>query len=197
MPNWCVTNVLFFGDRDKVKKLYEDWDTAINVIADGDDGWLGRLLAYNDIGANEVYCRGFVDTLELQENGVYVISEDAWAPMFDFYDLIAELYGLQYVLMAEEPGNGLYLNTDTEGRYFPERYMLEVVVDDEEAYKGDKLIETLQELSSERYFDSFEPIAEALALYGVHTDEDMEAFQNFIYEKYPNICFEYGKFESE
>jgi len=196
MPNWCTTNVMFYGNRDKVKKLYEDWDTAINVIAEGDDGWLGRLLVYNGIDCNEVYCRGFVDTLELQEDGLYVISDDAVVPMLSFYNLIAVIYGLQYVLTAEEPGLGLYLNTDTEGRYFPERYMLEIVLDDDEAYKGDKLIETLKELSDERYFDSFEPIAKALGPYGVQTEEDMEAFQDFMFEEYPDICFEYGRFEN-
>jgi hypothetical protein len=195
MPNWCINNILFSGDRQNVAKLYEDWDTAIKTIAEGDDGWLGRLLIYKGIDPAKIYCRGFADCLELQDNGLFVITSDAWLPMFVFYDYVADLYGLQYVLMAEEPGNGIYINTDIEGRFFPERYIVEIVSDDASLYKEDSLINILRELSDERYFASFEPIAKYLTPYGVRTDEDIEMFRDFVAEKYPNVYFGFAKFD--
>jgi hypothetical protein len=195
MPNWCINNILFFGDRQNVAKLYEDWDTALKTVSEGDDGWIGRLLIYKGIDPGKVYCRGSADCLEMQNNGLFVITADAWLPMFAFYDYVADLYGLQYVLMAEEPGNGIYINTDAEGRFFPERYIVQIVLDDASLYKEDSLINILRELSDSRYFASFEPIAERLAPYGVHTDEDIEMFRDFVTEKYPGIYFGFAKFD--
>ena len=195
MPNWCINNILFFGDRQNIEKLYEDWDAALKTVAEGDDGWIGRLLVYKGIDPAKIYCRGFADCLELRDDGLFVTTWDAWLPMLAFYDYVAGLYSLEYVLMAEEPGNGIYINTDAEGRFFPERYIIELLSDDASLYKEDSLINILRELSDSRYFVSFEPIAERLAPYGVHADQDIERFRDFVARKYQGMYFGFAKFE--
>jgi hypothetical protein len=195
MPNWCAVDVKFFGNKDNIERLYHDWETALKTIREGDSNWLGRLLIYNNIDPDIIYCRGFVRDICLADDILSVHSEDAWAPMSDFYEFAAALYNVQYVYSAEEPGSGVYVNTDTEGRFFTDRYKIELYVEDMDQYKDDPLIQTLNELSSDAYFDNFDDIARYLGSYGVNSEEDIESFVKLLEDRYPDVILEFVAFD--
>jgi hypothetical protein len=55
-------------------------------------------------------------------------TETAWTPHMDvFKKILGERYGdaIRMVYQSEEPGSGIYINTDSTGKYFPERYMID------------------------------------------------------------------------
>jgi len=54
-------------------------------------------------------------------------TETAWCPMNELWDAVLEQYeGVSYVYVAEEAGCDIFINTDTEGQFFDQRYMLEI-----------------------------------------------------------------------
>lgn len=135
MPNWCNTAYAIEGDAQEVKALYElmkgleeqEKPTVENGFG---TAWLGCLV--NALGEDwhETSCRGCWGCLEL-DNGVLTFrTETAWAPCNEVFDLAREKYpSLRYYYQAEEPGTGCYCTNDSEGVYFPERYLVELLTD--------------------------------------------------------------------
>lgn len=147
MPNWCLDSVMFYpgekGSLENLKQLQQDLETALETIDEGSDNWIGRLLTYKGTSYERtknreaIYCRSFVDYMDsledVQEFECFEIkSSSAWRPMVEMYDWIADTYQLEYVICAEEPGDELYVNTDTEGIYYQERYYISCDQDEEE-----------------------------------------------------------------
>ena len=193
MPNWCNTEVIFTGKN--IKKLYNDWKRADKEIKEGDKHWLGRLFLYKNVPTEHLpYCRGFVDDIELYEY-LLIRSSDAWEPMLDAYEKIADMYDLDFVIKAEEPGQGIYLNTDIEGNFFTERYIFEFFV--ESYVSPTPLIRKLEKLSDYMYFSSFTEISEVLSEYGVNDEQDMKYFCEYMRNKYPDYEINFHKFKEE
>ena len=66
-------------------------------------------------------CRGEWSNLERQGDTLHVTFETAWTPCYEVTDLLKATYpSLRIFYKAEEPGNGVYLKNDAEGKYFPE-----------------------------------------------------------------------------
>ena len=124
MANWCSTTVIFTGSEKNLKSFYDDFMFAQEHIKEGCNDWIGRLLLLKGIDHEQIHCRGFYNYIEMEEDRITLLSEDAWSPCIETYDKFAEMYGLSYVLCAEEPGMGIYINTDTEHKYFLEKYII-------------------------------------------------------------------------
>lgn len=131
MPNWCSTQVVFYGDPAKLSIMHKEFTEALE-INDGDPGWLGRWLMYKNAEEElirQVHTRGFVEDI-LFDNGVLTVySNDAWEPCHIVYALMASYYGIDYELFADEPGNDLFFTTDIEHRFFPKECRVSVNVD--------------------------------------------------------------------
>lgn len=110
------------------------------------DGWLGNilmefcpnLLTFNSGNVSCIYngtdirFRGWIDCIicsdESEENlqeleYVTIATETAWAPMSAMWRMILSVCGytdIQFVLLAEEPGNGIYVNTDINRKFYEE-----------------------------------------------------------------------------
>ena len=49
------------------------------------------------------------------------LLQTAWTPCYEVTDLLKTTYpSLRIFYKAEEPGSGVYLKNDAEGKYFPE-----------------------------------------------------------------------------
>lgn len=153
MPNWCADQVAFTSnqpnDLSALFHLKQDLEQALETIQEGDSTWIGRLLRYKGANPNDIYCRGFIrdfsDKEEIQSNGNFILSVDsAWEPSFEVYEWMAETYDLDYVLIADEPGSEIFINTDVEGNIFSDRYYV---------YNDDL---------DDFYFSSLEEVVEAL-----------------------------------
>jgi hypothetical protein len=83
--------------------------------------WLGCLVKALGKNPEDVMCRGQWIELERQDEKLLMTFETAWTPCYEVTNLIKESYpSLRIYYKAEEPGNGVYLKNDAEGKYFPE-----------------------------------------------------------------------------
>lgn len=161
MPNWCSTVYRFYSDTEEgtkqLEQFYERLEKAIEpkrrraLVSDFGDGWLGNVILetcphylkftssdsinceYNGEG---IRFRGSIVDIRLDADSktLDVETETAWEPMPGIWDMILAECGytdIKYVYQAEEPSCELYINTDTEGRFFSDRYHVEVYVHDD------------------------------------------------------------------
>ena len=122
MANICTTNYVIEGKREELDALYETMkklqDSGASVeYATG----LGLLVEALDKAPNEVMCRGGWTALEREGDTLRVTFETAWTPCYEVTNLMKATYpSLRFFYKAEEPGCGVYLKNDAEGKYFPE-----------------------------------------------------------------------------
>lgn len=190
MPNWCATTVVFTGNELDLKRFYYDFNKAQETIAEGDRYWIGKLLVFNNIDWKAVRCRGFYDYIEFEDDHVTLDSEDAWYPCTETYDVFAEIYNLSYVLKAEEPGQMLYINTDVEGRFFPEKYIFEAYNLDLFDSKDSQLLDIFNELDNIRYFENADQILKVFEDYKQRDIKTLEDFKELVdeYSDYVNFA---------
>jgi hypothetical protein len=108
--------------------------------------------------------------------------ETAWSPLPEVWDKMAEKYNLSYVYVSEECGMSIYVNTDTLGRFFSDRYILDYfdinnleIAPDVMAKYGERL----RELSDEsRYYEDFDDVLNDFKSLGFHGDniEDLNKY---------------------
>lgn len=122
MANICTTNYVIEGEKKELDALYETMkklqDSGASVeYATG----LGLLVEALGKDHNEVMCRGGWSELERSFDILRTTFETAWTPCYEVTDLLKATYpSLRIYYKAEEPGNGVYLKNDAEGKYFPE-----------------------------------------------------------------------------
>ena len=113
MPNICTTNYVIEGKKEELDALYQKMKEL-----QGQN--LGQLVESLGKNPDEVMCRGEWSNLERQGDTLHVTFETAWTPCYEVTDLLKATYpSLRIFYKAEEPGNGVYLKNDAEGKYFP------------------------------------------------------------------------------
>lgn len=173
MPHWCSTGVVFYGDKDKLDRLMEEFNSY------GDEICIDDFLRHHDFDEDQRYIldrtviehtRGFARRLEygtktdenFREHTDYthirLDSDDAWSPCIKAYETIARMYGVKCVIQAEEFGSEVYVNTDKEGRFFTDRYTIDNC---EYSFEGDEeLGEILGFNEGHWYFETKEEVIE-------------------------------------
>ena len=143
MPNWCMTNVTFYSkSENQIKRLHDvlsELDEGESLLPNGFGNlWLGNILHYFGFDWEKIYCRGSISffgiTTQDADGRFYfeVGQEDAWSPKKEVWDAVLskeEFSDVEYVYMAEEPGCGLYLNSDSSGLFYEDRYTVDVYLD--------------------------------------------------------------------
>jgi len=136
MPNWCESKFAFVVDdlknKSELKRLYDNLNKACSTPCpqenDFGDSWLGHVAIIHNISWENKGCRGFILAInDLNENDDYFVIEvqTAWEPPSELFDCILQQYnGVSCVYIAEEGGEGIYINTDINGTIFPDRYIL-------------------------------------------------------------------------
>ena len=82
---------------------------------------LGLLVKALGKNPDEMECRGEWTELVREDETLRMIFETAWTPCYEVTNLLKSVYpSLRIFYQAEEPGNGIYLKNDAEGKYFPE-----------------------------------------------------------------------------
>lgn len=157
MPNWCATNIFFYGNEELIKDFHRKltkWLSADKSIYKNSFGvgWLGNVLAYtfgNDfvkenISNDNLRFRGLVEymdeeishcKLEVGSKDVCffrVDTESAWCPhMKMWYLIIEKLYGknadISIAYVSDEPGIGVYCICDPD----------HIIYDTEKVYRVD------------------------------------------------------------
>lgn len=131
MPNWCSSSYVLVGSADEVKKLYgimKSWNEEKSIRWKrfrNNLAWLscwcfGRRL-------EKVSCRGEWNAVCKRGNTLRFTTETAWGPCNQVFDLICRKYpSIRYYFQSEEPGMVEYLTNDKEGKYFKDKYCVDV-----------------------------------------------------------------------
>ncbi len=152
MANWCTNDVIFHGEKTNILAMWglikqafsEEFKEIIRTkFEDADSSWCGYLAfmfgasvdgaslekgqLIEDPSSDSISCRGFFQgdpELSLDNGSIRFFVESAWAPLADLWQLMAEQCEVDVDYVAEEPGCGIYINTDVSGQYFSDRYIL-------------------------------------------------------------------------
>lgn len=148
MANICDTLYVVYGDQTMLLKLSLD----LQIATEGNDR-LYRVYQQAGYKFNEtkgefekpdsewIRCRGNVDGFNIilnddeedEENNTLSITNiniycsTAWSPFIESFErMLQEKYpGLEMVCQAEEPGCGVFINTDTSRKYLPTKWLLD------------------------------------------------------------------------
>ena len=139
MPNWCFASYVIEGEKkeiDKLELMMRKLDSMEKPAVENGFGtkWLGCLV--HEMGGNweEVRCRGSWSELErVDDCAIRFNTETAWAPCNETLDLICKRFpSLRYYYSSEEPGMCEYWTNDEEGKYFPDRFYIDLCTPEEQ-----------------------------------------------------------------
>ena len=137
MPNYCSNSIVFFS-KDKTKlsvflrKVYAAYDSrksgfySLMVL----HGYNNREIA-SVIDKRDDFTSCDTSLKMGKDSDTYHFSletETAWTPHMEaFRKILHEKYSdtIQMVYISEECGCEVYINTDTEGMYLPERFVVD------------------------------------------------------------------------
>ena len=149
MANWCSNFIAIYKTEgsqkakaeQELKELYikiKSLGTPSTVYSDpmykDYQGWYGMLGIIGGGNLDDIDCRGTIEDvtwnvknlLGFNESWIKLYTTTAWDPQMEIIDLMLEKYpNLRYEYQSEECGNEIYINTDTNGTYLSERYVID------------------------------------------------------------------------
>ena len=180
MANWCDTMYVVTGNEKDIKDFHRalrEIHNDFNMAKAGFNGlWLGNILEYFGLNWKDYNCKGCIYYTEpkyWKEGSLYKLhfaTETVWVPMNKVFDAIFEKHypSLRYYYRTEEAGLGLFATNDKEGKYFPEKFILDVSGEDKngdpvELYEYyESLADLLEDVKqiSDKDFKTLEEIGE-------------------------------------
>lgn len=138
MPNLASTNYVFHSTKEDVQDLKKKID-ELNAMSEPcvKNGfgklWFGCLVNYLGGDYDKVYCRGEIISYEFHnDEALSLCCETAWGETPEFRHFIESKYpGSKIYYQVEESGNLVYATNDRVGKYYPERYLLDMYDDNE------------------------------------------------------------------
>lgn len=184
MANYCDTSYVVEGSKEDLDNLYNIMYRLQNMeqpLVENGFGttWLGCLIT--ELGGNreDYYCKGEWACLERQGDTIKFSTESAWQPPFDTIGLLQEKFpSLSFYFIAEEPGCEVFLKNDKEGKYFPENYLLFLVLPDNREGEGVRF---------QSKADAYQYISEKTGQ-SISSDEELNAYQKDLRVK-GGICY--------
>ena len=138
MANWASTSYAVEGPKDTLEKIYQAiLHPAVNE--NSSEGWEGNVLRALGIEWEQVspdgkgyYMRGFIQDEPYWDddspNVLRFCAEEAWGAT-DFHEVLEEnIPGIKVYYEVEEEGMEVYATNDKEGKYFPERYYVDICI---------------------------------------------------------------------
>ena len=126
MANICMDTVVFHAASEGQEKGLAALAQAVNGCYPGGTSAGGtglcRIFGQEGIPTEGMSLRSNVVDVSPGGGRVTMYCDSAWSPMYEAYLAIASHFGVSFELEAEEPGCGVYINTDTDGAYLPDRY---------------------------------------------------------------------------
>ncbi|MBQ6204049.1 MAG: hypothetical protein IJK46_08145 [Prevotella sp.] len=189
MPNWCFASYVIEGDKKEVDELEQMMNRLRNMEKPAVDNgfgtdWLGCIV--HELGGDweRVRCRGSWSDLERTgEHTVRFNTETAWAPCNETFDLVCKHFtSLRYYYLSEEPGLCEFWTNDVTGRFFPERYHVDLCTPKEE-YESEyfKTLEDALSWLRERFSADIKSLEDVDELCDEWEKESSDAFCN-VYE---------------
>lgn len=133
MANWCNTAYVIEGDAKELNDLYKlmkELEEREQMPEENSSGmtWLGYLVDVLGGDRNEMQCRGFWYNLHFDGKLIRFDTTTIWISCNTVFDLAGEKFPtLRYYYQAEEHGMAQYWSNDKEGKYFPDKYIVDLV----------------------------------------------------------------------
>jgi hypothetical protein len=149
VANFALTEVAITGDIEELNELVYIMGSLECMkkpaIKNGfGKTWLGCLVEALGSSWQEVSCRGEWSCLERHADHITFCTESAWSAPTEVLDLIQKKFpSFQVFFLSTEPGCDYFVTNDTEGRFFPDRYIVDMCTVD-----GDYQSEYFEDLES-------------------------------------------------
>lgn len=140
MPNWAYTNYVLEGDLKEVESLKSKLDELKAMqeplVPNGFGNlWLGCIVTVLGGDWNKVYCRGSIYDYYIEDGALRLNVESAWNECTETRLLFQQRYpNLRIYYSTEEPGMEIYQTNDLDGKYFPDRYIIDTESDGPEYF---------------------------------------------------------------
>lgn len=128
MANYCDTTYRIVGEASELDALQSLMETLKKEKEHGN--WVGYLVsALSDTIPNDLYVRGWWDSLRRDEHGIEFHLESAWVPMYETWDFICSKFEtLRVYFIAEEPLCEIFLKRDSrEHPFFLTNYYVDAM----------------------------------------------------------------------
>lgn len=174
MANSCMVSYRCVGNEKDIASLHD----ALKRVEEK-DRYMALYDLVKEIGgdADAMPCRGEIILFSLEDDGSLAIEQDtAWCEQEDVRHLIEEVYeSVRVYYKAEEPGFGVYLTNDDEGRFFSERYFLDSNQEDDDYFatieEAAKYVSNIVGCEVEPTFETVEAAIESYV--NIHKGKDM------------------------
>lgn len=137
MANWASTSYAIEGSKSDLERMFNVIDGFVKgnvkpVEENTSKEWEGNIvtaLGATDEQMKNNYLRGFIQTYEIIGGVLHLEAEEAWGTT-DFRHLLAKLMPeLTIYYIVEECGCEVYATNDCDGKYFTERYYVDICID--------------------------------------------------------------------
>lgn len=133
--NECLNEVIMYGDKDQVIKVKD----LFNVVLDY--GWVYDYYTEHDLQwPSFVNTRFYLDSVSdvtySEKHNEWFVKIDYTSPFSPFFSIIQNLLdtidtsNIKHVLYSIELNSELFINTDIEDRYFPNKYYVCIDITD-------------------------------------------------------------------
>lgn len=143
MANWASTSYRIEGSKSDLERVFGVIDDFIkgrvaSTREDATADWEGNIvkaLGAMDEEIDNNYLRGFIQDYELDGDTIRIEAEEAWGAT-DFRHVLGKLMpNLTIYYIVEEAGYEVFATNDTDGKYYPERYLVDAYVKDVDYYE--------------------------------------------------------------
>ncbi len=176
MANICLDTVVFYCDESN-KELLKALGTAVEKCYPPqmpcNKQQISVLTEHLGLDTNGLSLRGDVSYYDVADDYIKLYVDTAWTPLYGCYQAIARHFCLNFVMRSEEPGCGLFINTDVDGRFMTERYRLCLSCDGAVDAAYEKLYE--EQPDREAYFETEQELLEYLSKYDFVAETFTEA----------------------
>lgn len=129
MANICETRYLIHGNQKELLRFFLSLkDVAVDHSDDYSELFKGdNYIQHRQEGSGYIVDVKWHKKAWFGEDAVELVLDTRWEP--DFWDMgqvMKNYEGLSFEGFAEEPSNGIYINTDSTGEFFKDRYSVEV-----------------------------------------------------------------------
>ena len=168
------------GDPKEVRSLYKiinanDKRKTSRVKNGFGTLWIGNIIDALGEDWEKLRCRGEIIGYHIENNLLTIYQSTAWCEQEGFRECIEKKFpSIKVYYREEEPGNEVYYTNDTNGDYFPDRYLLDNY--DEPLYYEtiEEAAESVSGIVGHEVKATVEAIEEALNDYEEeHEDEDV------------------------
>lgn len=183
MANWCRTHfVVECNEKQKLQRICDAIEKCNGMpkplIEDSSRSWTGNI--FKELGLKYESERCFWNESYFEDDALQIFEESAWSRGSSMRQLVEQMNDpedpdndLVVYFRSEECGCEIYETNDTEGVYFPGRYMLDTSEDGEEYFSDfDDLSSAVAEVTGIYDCTTLGEVEKALDKYNRENEEN-------------------------